>query len=337
MTPAAVSVGGPLRMAQVTWYRHRPSIAGILATFIAAAIVLIVQGTIMRSALAGQGLSKCLVSGEHGSACGSSRTWLAFLNRPFYAADIAQSLNLVPYVAVVFAGLPWLTREFETGSFRYTWVQGISRTRWLLGTFLPLAATAVLGAVACGFAFDWWYRVAQWTENEFPPAGWSWESFGLAPETLAAFTLFAMALALLAGLLFRRTVPAMASCAAACVAGFILVQWQLRDWLISLAPVVARGHYGFTSPSSWNDLYLRGWFTGPGGRPVSSAVRDKLSALTVPQLDSALTRSHYAYWVAYQPHDRLRLFQFAVAAVLLAASAGIVLTATWLLRRRPAE
>lgn len=329
--------GVPLRMARVTWYRHRPAIAGILATFAAAAIVLIVQGTMMRSALAGQGLSKCLVTGEHGSACGNSQAWSAFLNRPYYAADLLQALNLIPYVAVVFAGLPWLTREFETGNFRYTWVQGISRTQWLLGTFLPLAATAALAAAACGLAFDWWYRVAQWTENEFPPAGWSWESFGLVPETLAAFTLFAMALALLAGLLIRRTVPAMASCAAACLAGFTLIQWQLRDWLISLAPVVARSQYGTANAPSWNDLYLRGWLTGPGGQPVSSAALNKLGDLTVPQLDRWLTQNHYTYWIAYQPHDRLRLFQFAVAAVLLAASAGAVLTAAWLLRRRPAE
>jgi hypothetical protein len=70
---------------------------------------------------------------------------------------------------------------------------------------------------------------------------------------------------------------------------------------------------------------------------VSSAVLDKLSSLTVPQLDNWLHRNHYTYWIAYQPHDRLWLFQFAAAAVLLAATAGIVLTATWLLRRRPAE
>jgi hypothetical protein len=333
----AVTAGVPLRMVRVTWYRHRPAIAGLLAIFAAVSIVLIVQGTMMRSALSGHGLGRCLVSSGYSSVCRNSPAWYAFLNRPYYADDIVQSLNLVPYVAAMFAGLPWLTREFETGSFRYTWVQGISRTQWLLGTFAPLAATAALAAAACGLAFDWWYRVAQWTTDEFPQAGWSWEAFGLAPETLAGFTVFAMALALLAGLLIRRTVPAMAVCAAACVTCFVLVQWQLRDWLISLAPVVARSQYGTAGAPSWNGLYLRGWLTGADGRPVSNAVLARLPNLTVPQMDSWLTEHHYTFWIAYQPHDRLRLFQFVLAAVLLVAAAGAVLTGAWLLRTRATD
>ena len=52
---------------------------------------------------------------------------------------------------------------------------------------------------------------------------------------------------------------------------------------------------------------------------------------------SSAALHHYTYWVAYQPHDRLQLFQFAVAAILLAAAAALTLAATWLLRRHPPE
>jgi hypothetical protein len=347
VTATAMPAGLPLRMARATWYRHRPAIIAILAIFAAATIVLIVQGAMMRSALAAEGIGKCIETGAYGSACPwpPPQAWEAFLTHYGYtAADIVPALYLLPLSVAVFAGVPWLTREFETGSFRYTWVQGVSRADWLLGTFAPLAATATLGAVACGLAFDWWYVVAQWPAWEsgppweaggFSPAGW--QPFGLAPETLMGLTLLAMSLALLAGVLIRRTVPAMAACAVACVGCFTLVQWPLRDWLTSLAPIVARGQYGYPFTPRWNDLVLHGWLTGPDGRPGSSAVLDKLNSLTVSQYDTWLTQHGYTYWIAYQPHDRLWLFQFATAAVLLTASAALLLTATRLLRNRPPE
>ena len=53
--------------------------------------------------------------------------------------------------------------------------------------------------------------------------------------------------------------------------------------------------------------------------------------------DRWIAQHHYAYWIAYQPHDRLQVFQFAVAALLLAAAAAMTLAATWLLRRHPPE
>jgi hypothetical protein len=171
----------------------------------------------------------------------------------------------------------------------------------------------------------------------FPYGGWNWVPFGLVPEVMVGWTVFAMALALLVALLVRRTVPAMAACAAGFIAVFTLVNWRLRDWLVSLAPAIARRPYANQAAPSWNDLFLRGWVTGPGGSTASSEVVGKLNSMTGTQADRWIAQHHYAYWIAYQPHDRLQVFQFAVAAVLLAAAAAIIWAATWLLRRHPAE
>jgi hypothetical protein len=93
--------------------------------------------------------------------------------RYVYPAFIGRALYLIPLVTAMFDGVPWVTREFETGSFRYTWVQGISRTEWLLGTFLPLAATAALAATAFGFAAQWWDHDAQSPGGQAARAGCS--------------------------------------------------------------------------------------------------------------------------------------------------------------------
>jgi hypothetical protein len=324
-----------VRMTRVTWYRHRGTMAGIVGLFALAGAVLLVEGLTMRSTLGG--LSRCLATDAQGSACAGTRAWDGFLDRPYRVDDLSQALNALPLLIAMFAGVPWLTREFETGTFRYTWVQGIGRREWLLGTFGSLAATGALAAALGGLVFDWWYRVAQWPSAAFPYGGWNWVPFGLVPELMVGWTVFAMALALLVALLVRRTVPAMAACAAGFIAVFTLVNWRLRDWLVSLAPAVAHRPYANQAAPAWNDLFLRGWLTGPGGSTASSEIVAKLNSMTGTQADRWIAQHHYAYWIAYQPHDRLQVFQFAVAAVLLAAAAAIVWAATWLLRRHPAE
>ena len=324
-----------VRMARVTWYRHRGALAGIAALFALAVVVLLAEGLTMRHTLGG--LSRCLVTDAQGSICAGTQAWDGFGNRPYYVDDLSQGLNVLPLLVAMFAGVPWLTREFETGSFRYTWVQGIGRRDWLLGTFGPLAVAAAAAAAVAGLVYDWWYQVAQWASAAFPYGGWSWVPFGLVPEVFVAWTVFGMALALLVALLVRRTVPAMAACAAGFIAVYVAVNWQLRDWLLSQAPVIARVKFSYAAAPSWNDLFLRGWLAGPSGRPAGSVVINSLYNMTGAQADRWIALHHYAYLIAYQPHDRLQLFQFATAAILLAAAAALTLAATWLLRRHPPE
>ncbi len=173
----------------------------------------------------------------------------------------------------------------------------------------------------------------QWATGAYPSGGWNWVPFGLAPQILAGWAVFAMALALPVALLLRRTVVAIASCAVLFVTSFTLVNWQLRDWLLTLAPAAARSHYGNMSAPAWNDLYLRSWLTGPGGSPASGTVVSRLGSVTSAQADRWIAQHGYTYWVAYQPHDRLQLFQFVVTAMLLALAFVLTLAAMWPLAR----
>jgi hypothetical protein len=145
--------------------------------------------------------------------------------------------------------------------------------------------------------------------------------------------LFAMALALPIALLVRRTVAAMASCAVAFVACFTLVNWQLRDWLLTLAPAVTRGRFEYLNAPSWNDLYLRSWLSGPSGSPASSTVVRSVYGMSGTQADRWIVQHGYTFWVAYQPHDHLPLFQFAIMAMLLVLALLLALAAGWLLPR----
>jgi hypothetical protein len=341
MTATVHAPGITLRMARATWYRHRPAIAVILGLFGVATVVLLAEGAAMRSWLDGHGLAGCLVASNAygGSRCDGMAAWNLFVGGGRTTGYITQLLRAAAPAAALFAGLPWLTREFETGSFRYTWVQGISPIQWLFGTFLPLAGTAVAAAAVSGMAFTWWYRVAQWRIGGQAASGWGWDSFELSPSSLVSWTAFAMALAMLTGMLIRRTVPAMASFVVVYAGCLILAEWQLRPRLFGVAPLITRWQWGGTALTPrWDDLFLRGWLTGPDGHPLSTARMYNLIGAsfrgTAAQEDRWLAQHHYVYWIAYQSHARLVVFQFAWAAILLAASACAVLAAVWLLRRQ---
>src|SRR5689334_4498281 len=47
-------------------------------------------------------------------------------------------------------GAPVLSRELETGTFRYAWTQGFGRWRWTLAKLVPLAVLLVTATAAFG-------------------------------------------------------------------------------------------------------------------------------------------------------------------------------------------
>lgn len=329
------------RAARITWYRHRWAVAAILGVFGVATVVLLAEGIAMRVWLHGNGTAHCM-SGPWDAICQRNQssaeqfTGGASGQAAFLAGDTAHALLAVPLAAAMFAGLPWLTREFETGSFRYTWVQGMNPVRWLLSTFGSLAAIAAAAAVACGLVFDWWYRIAQWPVNITPSRGWDWDGFGLSAIALVGWAVFAMALAMLTAAVIRRTVPAMAVFAAGYAGCLFLGQEWLRPRLLAIAPVVRRENWGaFPDPGAY---YISSWMTGPDGKVLTP--HQEISAYTAAsgsKMSQWLTAHHYANWISYQPHDRLVLFQLAMALGLLGLSTLSVLVTVWLLRRRTAR
>jgi len=344
---AARFTGGARRMARITWFRHRWAVTAILGVFGVAALVLLGEGIAMRAWLDARGIAHCLPmsTGSRDAFCLRSQSLVGQFTggssgeAAFFAGDTAHLLLAGPAAAALFGGLPWLTREFETGSFRYTWVQGINPRRWSLGTFGSLASVAAGGAVVLGVVFDWWYGIAKWPVNVTPDMGWDWDGFGLSPIALAGWTVFAMALAMLAGAAIRRTVPAMAAFAVSYAGCLFLGQWWLRPRLLSIAPVVARQSADTFYPSHWNDLSLNGWITAPDGHVVTAAQEVKLyfgmgqSHFRGTQ-SQWLAAHHYVSWMAYQPHSRLVLFQLAMVLALLVLSATLVLAAIRLALQR---
>jgi ABC-type transport system involved in multi-copper enzyme maturation permease subunit len=124
----------------------------------------------------------------------------------------------LPAILGMFWGAPLVARELESGTFRLAWTQGRSRLRWLGAKLAVVGFTtlAVQGLLSLMMTW-WWSPVGRANPNRFSPALFG--TFGVAPIGYAAF---ALAMGIAAGIVFRRTLPAMAATLAVfywCLAG----------------------------------------------------------------------------------------------------------------------
>ncbi|TMU97655.1 translation initiation factor IF-2 [Streptomyces sp. DASNCL29] len=122
--------------------------------------------------------------------------------------NTGRLLIALPVVIGVFIGAPLFARELETGTHQMVWTQSVGRTRWLIAKLaVPLVAvtagTAVLAAL-----YTWWWRAAR---ASFQDIAWGtavpFDATGPAAVALAPLSFL---LGAAAGLLLRRTLPAMA-------------------------------------------------------------------------------------------------------------------------------
>ncbi|MBV9794521.1 MAG: ABC transporter permease subunit [Actinobacteria bacterium] len=314
------------RMAWVNWRQHRVALAGVAAFLGGFAVYLWLSGLQMHHAEAAYCHPAASIS------CAVNFTG------PYSESAIIVSIVLqaVPALIGAFIGAPVLARELETGTFRYTWTQGIGRLRWALAklVLLAVAVTAVAGAFTVLFA---WYNQPWAAAGYVSP--FSARTFDLLGMVFAAWTLAAFAIGVLAGMLIRRAVPAIATTLAAYAALAFATGLWLRERYIS--PLVTSS----ASPpaSSWA---ISGWYTkggrfafGDHGSGIANTVRQICGGPchgTHQDPAQLLAQRGYTHWTSYQPASRFWTFQWIEAGWLLALSVLLIAVAIWLVRRRAA-
>ena len=203
-------------MTWLTWRQFRAQAIVAAAALAVVAIAQAVTGPHLAHLFASSGVATCQAHGT----CGTDVT--AFMDQLKSAGDTVvfflsnALLGVTPALIGIFWGAPLIAREIEAGTFRLAWSQSVTRLRWL-AVKLGLIGLASMATVALlSFMVTWWAspidranglpdgRNGTTGLNHFSP-----ELFlarGIAPIGYAAF---AFALGVTAGLLLRRTVPAM--------------------------------------------------------------------------------------------------------------------------------
>jgi hypothetical protein len=325
------------RMGWVTWRQHRLTLAGAGALFAAAAGYVLVTGLRMHHAYAA--VRACQPAAS--DAC--QRVANDFANS--YASNVGATAALalaVPALAGAFTGAPVLAREFETGTFRYAWTQGMGRTRWTVAKVVPLGVLVTAAALAFSVLFGWAYQPIIGKQYGYSPL--QPLVFALRGVAFAGWTLAAFAIGVLAGALVRRAVPAIF----ATLAAWAGLAFGTGQYL--------RGHYEAplvtTDPGIGTPQWVMSQQWLRDGRPASLSMIDGalhpvgVRALTFGTFEPGpgtpdnfdpiryLSQQGFTQLTTYQPASRYWPFQWIEGGWLLALSVLLLATAIWVVRRR---
>jgi ABC-type transport system involved in multi-copper enzyme maturation permease subunit len=291
-------------MIWVSWRQHRGQAIACLVVLAALAVYAILLGSSMRTAFSHDDLGACLARSQ-GTSCQAAIS--SFTGRFGTMVNIAfwAVLLIAPGLIGVLVGAPLVARELEFGTWRLAWSQTVPRTRWLV-TKLALVTGGLVLLGAAMTAVITWYR-APMDRLTGHLAGNIYDFEGLV---LTAYILCAFGFAVLAGLLLRRSIPAM-------IVAFI-------PWLaIRLAvEFVLRPH--FLAPLTTTVNCTHGCGMGIGFVPQATG---RIGDLVLSINGNVVT---------YQPADRFWTFQFIEAGLFVALTAVALSATIWLLHRRAA-
>ena len=332
-------------MIWLTWRQFRTQTIVAAAVLAATAVLLGLAGVHLAHLYARTGAADCAAGHDCGEA---STTFLNLVNATLLnhlPLLFGTSLIAVPVILGMFWGAPLITRELEAGTHRLTWSQSVSRGSWLAVKLGVACAAAIVTAGAFSLLVTWSAGpIDGMNLNRLQPSVFS--ERGIAP---AGYAVFAVALGATAGMLIRRTVPAMA----VTLVVFTAVQFAmraLRQYL--LAPV------RLISPISRADIGNIAAQVGPGGSTAHlglagnanfrgawvlstqfiNAAGHVVSSVTPPGSTTGsgqiLAGRGYRQLVTYQPASRFWAFQWYETAIFVALAAGLAAFCFWWIRRR---
>jgi hypothetical protein len=273
----------------------------------------------------------------------------------------------LPAIVAVFWGAPLVARELETGTYRLAWTQSVTRTRWLA---VKLAMVGLAGAVMCGLLsamLGWWSSAAV---NRGRLAPDMFAERGVAP---IGYAVFALALAVAAGVVIRRTLPAMLVTLVGFTATRMLMQYFVRAHLLPASrltsPINSSSGIGIDlhQPSGQLSLQVQdasishGWVfstrvvDGAGHGPTTAFLQSACAKViqlpraglpgpgphqappgAVRGFEQCLTNvgQRYHELITYQPMSHYWGLQLIETAIFLALAGVLVGTTFWSIRRR---
>ncbi|MBN6056628.1 ABC transporter permease [Nonomuraea sp. RK-328] len=346
-------------MIWLTWRQLRGSVALMAALLVVLAAAL---------ALTGPGLASGYSAGIAGCTQDSScdRFYDRFFDQydlPFLAVSLV--VLLLPALVGLFWGAPLITRELETGTHLLVWNQSITRGRWLAVKLGLTGLVAMVAAGLCGLAVTWWSDPL----DKSAPGDLALMAplvFGARGITPIGYAAFAFVLGVTAGMLVRRTLPAMALTLAVFAAIQLAMPLLVRSHL--MPPVTATAELGHENVDGFGiskdeggaaSVFLRSAVPGQAGAWVLSSDLVDPSGRTIarngdpgnvkvsttsgpcsPQKadgDSCIaeiSRLGYRQKATYQPLERFWPFQWIETGIYALLTIGLTWFCFWWIRRR---
>ena len=341
-------------MTWLTWRQSRAQIIAAAAALAMLAVILAVTGPNLAHLYGSSGIATCHPYASCHVLADSFGNKLSKLDIVLYVIGIGVLL-LAPGLIGVFWGAPLVTREIEARTFPLAWNQSVTRARWMAVKLGLVGLLAMTTAGVLSLMLTWWsspidtsFNLTSCTKLCLTRLGPTlFDSRDLTPVGYAAL---AFALGVTAGVLIRRTVPAMA----ATLAGFAALQiawpiWIRQHLIVPVHTVVALlpGNV-LQIRSNNNNMIISAMpnFTQQGAWVLSSQVVDKSghpAHVTAPAVcfgnnfaacQAWIGRLHLRQSVTYEPASRFWDFQWAETAIFLALAVALAGFCAWWIRRR---
>jgi hypothetical protein len=302
-------------MMWLMWRQHRAQWSIALALVAAFAVPVWITGSRLRSAI------KDCAAGCPGDSIFHGYTAINTL------VDITV---VAPAVIGVFWGASVVAKELEFNTAALVWTQSMSRHRWIASKLIGLLVASAAASGAVTALVSWW----SYTHNAVLESRFGGLQFDIQGVVPIGYTVFASALGFTAGVVWRRSLPAMATTLAGFIGARLVVELFARSHYrapvtvleaLSKQQVVPQGALSISSDVMRNGQVIRGPISIPRSCGASRAVMDRCMA-----------RSGYQIRTIFQPAGRYWTFQwieFGIFAVLAAAVAAVGVVA---LRRRDA-
>jgi hypothetical protein len=301
-------------MTWVSWRLQRTETMIALAILALLAALLIPTGITMANAYHQDGLSSCLALNV-GPTC--AQRIGAFQSR-FQALNVlANWFTLVPGLIGVLLAAPFIL-DLEQGTYRLAWTQSITRGRWLLGKLaLPIVA-AILAGGALLVLFTWW-RAPQVNLNGRLDIG-IYDTQGIV---VVGYTLFALALALALGAVWRRSAISLTVAFVGYFVMRVFVDYWLRNRLVSPLTATWKGgpqpHFLYHAFIISENVIIKGHRISTGGGLVGGH-----SQLAAPGLGAGST-----FHAVYEPASNFWPLQLTETGLFAGLAALLILFAAW--------
>jgi hypothetical protein len=237
------------------------------------------------------------------------------------------ALYLYPVVVAAFLAGPMFARDFERGTHRLVWTQGITRLRWAVTKVAIVSGVAVVSAIIVA-------SVSGLTHEFTLGSTGPWQAFDFEPPVVVSYLLFAIALGAASGVLLQRTVAGMLASLVLFVGTRILVEWKLRPNFVPTSTVPAGGPDVVPVPQDAWQLGVRYVYASSGGDFPQEEFNTLMRNFRGGDLHAYLASHDVVGLSFYHPVERYWLFQSIEAAIFLGLSLVLVLLTLWLVQRR---